>query len=511
MKILRLEAENVKRLKAVEIVPRGDTILLTGRNAQGKSSVLDAIWYALGGRSAEKGVSRPVRDGESRAHVTLDLGTLIVTRTWREDGASALTVTDPEGAPFRTPQAILDELTGRFAFDPLEFLRLKEKDQVSALLETVPLSIDLDETARRRKALYDERTLVGRTLRDQEGALAELPLPDPDLPLEELSASAILAELQAAQKTISENERKRRELERLREDASRLRAEVEDLERRLAAKKAELASLVERGKAAKDVVAALRDPDTAELEARLADLEATNARIREAAKYATLQGDVLRWRAEYARFTEEIEALDRAKAEALAAAVFPVPGLGFDEEGVTLNGVPLKQASQAEQLRVSVGVAMSLNPELRVLRIQDGSLLDSDSLAVLEHAAREKDYQLWIECVDESGSVGVYIEDGEVKAVDGVPVPPKAPKSASSENTPSTEEDPFSASKGEEADWISRVKARKATKDAAKSGKTRRAAECLPFDVYPGDGGIPSQKSAEAPSGDAGASLFEEF
>jgi hypothetical protein len=29
--------------------------------------------------------------------------------------------------------------------------------------------------------------------------------------------------------------------------------------------------------------------------------------------------------------------------------------------------------------------------------------------------AQEKDMQVWIEVVDDSGTVGVYIEDGEVK------------------------------------------------------------------------------------------------
>lgn len=28
---------------------------------------------------------------------------------------------------------------------------------------------------------------------------------------------------------------------------------------------------------------------------------------------------------------------------------------------------------------------------------------------------KDKDYQIWIEMVDESGKVGIYIEDGELK------------------------------------------------------------------------------------------------
>ena len=43
MRIVRLEAENVKRLKAVAINPTGAVIKVAGKNKQGKTSLLDAI------------------------------------------------------------------------------------------------------------------------------------------------------------------------------------------------------------------------------------------------------------------------------------------------------------------------------------------------------------------------------------------------------------------------------------------------------------------------------------
>ena len=95
----------------------------------------------------------------------------------------------------------------------------------------------------------------------------------------------------------------------------------------------------------------------------------------------------------------------------------PISGLGFDDDGVTYQGVPLKQASAAEQLRVSVAMAMALNPKVRVIRITDGSLLDSDNLALIEQMAADQDFQVWIERVDETGTVGVVIEDGQVAGV----------------------------------------------------------------------------------------------
>jgi hypothetical protein len=120
--------------------------------------------------------------------------------------------------------------------------------------------------------------------------------------------------------------------------------------------------------------------------------------------------------AKQADLTVLIEALDDSKARAVAAAHMPIEGLAFDDEGVTYNGLPFRQCSASEQLRVSVAMCMAVNPTVRVIRITDGSLLDSDSLALIAEMAGANDFQVWCEVVDESGQLGITIEDGSVVA-----------------------------------------------------------------------------------------------
>ena len=57
---------------------------------------------------------------------------------------------------------------------------------------------------------------------------------------------------------------------------------------------------------------------------------------------------------------------------------------------------------------------MSSNPELRVIRIKDGSLLDADGMAMLKAMASENDFQIWIERVADNDPIAVAIEDGSV-------------------------------------------------------------------------------------------------
>jgi hypothetical protein len=399
MKIVRLTAENIKRLKAVEITPNGNVQVITGRNAQGKTSVLDAIWLALGGGTAARETARPIRAGEDKASVTLDLGDLLVTRTWTGD-KTALVVKSAEGARYPSPQGVLDALVGRLSFDPLEFTRLSGRDQIAALLDLVNLDVDLPALAAERAKLYAERTEIGREGKALEGQSTGLG-PVEDAPAEELSASDLIVRIRTAQETERRQELDRRAVERW-TDA------IEELERQLTVARGGLA-------AAQDAVDQHQPiEDVAALEHDLATVEETNRAVRRNADRSAVVGKLEAARASYRETTAAIEKIDHAKAEALSKAVFPVAGLGFDDDGVTYNGVPFSQASSAEQIRVSLAMAMSLNPELRVIRILDGSLLDSDNLALIAEMAADQDYQVWIERVGDAASVGVVIEDGAV-------------------------------------------------------------------------------------------------
>ena len=81
-RIIELRAENFKRLKAVAIPLAPGLNEITGRNAQGKSSVLDVVLAALAG--ADGCPDDPIRHGASSGETYLDLGDLRVTRTWTQ-------------------------------------------------------------------------------------------------------------------------------------------------------------------------------------------------------------------------------------------------------------------------------------------------------------------------------------------------------------------------------------------------------------------------------------------
>jgi hypothetical protein len=408
MKVIRLEAENLKRLRAVEIEPDGNVVVIAGRNGQGKTSVLDAIWFALGGGAAMKGTARPIRDGADHASVALDLGDIRVTRTWSGE-KTTLKVESADGARYGSPQQLLDGLVGRLSFDPLAFAQQDERSQLETLLGLVELPFDPKLLDGQRRALYEDRTIIGREVKTLEGHLAGLPEVAGDVPAEEISVSDLTDQVQTAAVQRAAKDTAATSLLHAQEEVARIRELFATAKRRM-----DEAQVIFDG---------LPDPpDVEEITARLSTVEDTNRQVRAAAERRQVASTLEAKRADYELHTEKIEQLDQEKAAAVAAAKMPIDGLGFTDDGVTYRGVPFKQASAAEQLRVSIAMAMSLNPQIRVVRITDGSLLDSDNLRLIEEMAADRDYQVWIERVDETGRVGVLIEDGAVVARNGAPV-----------------------------------------------------------------------------------------
>lgn len=413
MKVLRLEAENVKRLKAVEIIPTGPAVIVGGHNGQGKSSVLDSIAYAIGGKDLV--CEEPVHRGEARAHVTCDLGEFVVTRTFTAAGGSTLKVTNADGTPVASPQTMLDRLFGSLSFDPLAFSRMKPREQSETLRRLVGLDFSALDSERAR--LFEERTLVNREVKGLAAKYEAMPIVEGPIGAE-VDIKDLAADLRRVRDYKSEQE------------AAEFKAR--NASERVRRAKIELEAAEQEEKRAREFVIAMRPPeglapyalnddgeyDTAVIEQRMVEIQKENAKARAHADRLKAKTHLDDRTAEAELLTKKLEAIDRTKAETLKAAKFPIAGLSISDTGVTFNGLPFSQASSAEQLKVSVAIGLAMNPKLRVMLIRDGSLLDEDSLAVVSEVAAANDAQLWIERVSQGAECSVIIEDGGVVPVE---------------------------------------------------------------------------------------------
>ena len=416
MRIIKLKAENIKRLKAVEITPTGDVVQVTGRNGQGKSSLLDAIWWALGGTKNIQG--KPIRKGQRKAKVELDLGKYIVTREFSPTSSKlhiAKRLTESTATVGR-PQEVLDGLLNKVAFDPLKFMRMKPAAQAETLRGLVGL--DTTQIDAEKEKLSVERRELGRSIPTTPPEAG--PDPGPEKSVDE--AMRLLAD---AQSVNAKHAAAERYLTAANDDAARADLSLGRLESTLAEAKADVArakaELTQCETTCQEASAALKaiepPPAIDGLQAAVSGAAEHN-RLVEAYRRnrETVQADTAR-REVHKGLSDKIRSCEEKRQEMIQAAEMPLEGLSFDDYGeITFGGFPLDQASQAEQLRISLEIAMAAQPELRIIRITDGSLLDSASLEAIRKAAADGDYQIWIESVDETGKVGVVIEDGTVVA-----------------------------------------------------------------------------------------------
>lgn len=437
-RIIQLTAESFKRLHAVSITPSGNVVQITGRNGAGKSSVIDAIWATLGGGAAQP--DQPIRRGEKKAQVKIDLGEYVVTRQWTK-ASTYLTITAANGSTITSPQKLLDKMVGQLTFDPLAFTRMKPREQAEALRRIVKL--DFSTIDKSRAAAFDQRTAVNRDVARCEAEVKGIPFPAADTPDAEVSPAELTAQIAEITAKNEAADAAKRAHENARE--ARMRAELalashrDNQDRIIAEEDAAMAAMkarhnklrAERNTAidreadavvkAKDIEAGLAEmavsaerADPQAIQQKLDAVAAMNIKVRQkltrTAKAAALKAAEKK----AAAFTAEIERLDREKEKLLASAKMPVAGLEFTDDGVLLNGLPFTQASGAEQLRVSFAMGMADNPALRIMSTRDGNVLDSQGMKLLAELADEHDMQVWIERVTDGEKIGVVIEDGHV-------------------------------------------------------------------------------------------------
>ena len=423
MKIIRLQAENIKKLTAVEIIPSDNMVEITGPNGAGKSSILDSITMALcGGKEIPQ---QPLKKGADKGKIIIDLGMYQITRSFTKDN-SYLKIEGKDGAKISSPQKFLDELVGSISFDPLEFINREKTEQRRVLLELI--GVNVDELDRQEKSLRDERVIVGRDVKrtetlakssthypeikeTKEGTIADITkkLSDAILFNRQLDSDIEDLEKLKDQAIVSRNriEKINADITILRDEVARLESEIEGFKSLYTSEKKNLES---REKI-----------DTGAIQVRMTELESLNAKIRANASHLTAQNEFKSFTRVYESLTKKIEGVEAERKNLLSSASMPVVGLSFNETELLYNGIPLAQASDGEKLMIGLGISMALNPELRVLRIKDGSLLDATNRQIIREQIKDKDFQLWMESVSSDGKVGIFIEEGEIMYIDGQP------------------------------------------------------------------------------------------
>lgn len=397
--ITAFEIENVMRVNAARCECDGESLtVIGGDNAQGKTSALKGIIWAIGGDSYRP--SNPLRDGADELKAKVEFSNGVIAERYGSDGS--LRVTDSLGK--RAGQALLKAFISNFALDLDDFIGASASAKAKMLLDAYPdLGPELNRLNQEIKRMYDERTALGRIADQRKKYAAELPF-HPNAPDELLTGSEMTAQMQAALKHNAEVDRLRNAKARLSDE---LDAEIRELDRlRSLVIKAEqkVHDLRAKLELANKSAAEATVMDTAAIQAKLEEMDAINAMVRTNIEKARAEREATERAEEYAECSRKIEAARTKRTRLLAGVEMPLPGLEISEDGTLLyQGREWDGCSGAEQLKVAVAIAASINPKCGFVLIDGLERMDKRQLA---------DFGMWLSARNLQ-VIGTRVSDGD--------------------------------------------------------------------------------------------------
>ena len=402
IKINKLEIENVKRVKAVKMEPAQNGLtIIGGNNNQGKTSVLDAIAWALGGDKYRP--SKPQREGSvipPNLHIVLSNG-LIVERKGKN---STLKVTDPSGQ--KAGQQLLNEFVEQLALDLPKFMEAPGREKAAVLLNIIGVGDRLSLLEKQEKEAYSERQAVGRIADQKEKYAKEQPY-YPDAPSEPVSATELIKKQQDILARNGENQRKRARLHELEQESQKVNEELAAILKKQDQIRLDLET-------ARKSAADLRDESTAELEASIANIEELNRKVRANLDKDKAEEDAREYRRQYEQLTKDIEAVRKEKADLLKDARLPLPELAIEDEELTYKGQQWDNMSGSDRLKVATAIVRELNPKCGFVLLDKLEQMDRTTLQEFGEWLEAEGLQAIATRVSTGDECSILIEDGYV-------------------------------------------------------------------------------------------------
>lgn len=407
VKISALELENIKRIKAVQLTltPNGLNII-GGNNRQGKTSVLDAISWALGGDRYKP--SQPQREGSEippHLRITLSNG-LIVERSGKN---SALKVIDPNGR--KGGQQLLNEFVEQFALDLPAFMAMTDKKKADVLLRIIGIGEQLYQMEQNEQQLYNRRTEIGRIADQKTKYAAEMPLYT-DVPKEPVSAAELIAQQQEILARNGQRQQWQREMQGIDIAIQNVTAEIARTEQTLADLRAQLAAWQEKADAAKKSPEELEMESTAELEEQLRAVETVNAKVRANCDREKAELDADDFRKQYDAMTAELDAARAARHKLLDGAQMPLDGLTVENGTLLYNGQAWDNMSGADQMIVAASIVRKLNPNCGFVLLDKLEQMDLQTLTAFGKWLEAEGLQAIATRVSTGDECSIIIEDG---------------------------------------------------------------------------------------------------
>lgn len=407
IKINSLELENVKRVKAVKLEPTVNGLTVVGgKNNQGKTSVLDAIAWALGG--AKYKPSQAQREGslvEPQLHIELSNG-MVVERLGKN---GTLKVTDPSGQ--KGNQSLLDGFISQFALDLPKFMEADKNTKAKILLQIIGVGDKLSAFDKQESELYNRRTEIGR-IADQKKKYADEMVQWDGVPEDIVSAAELIQQQQEILARNGRNQDLRNQVKYLEEQKILLEQRIEEAQKALNAMHEQFAELMEKLSIANTNAKDLQDESTAELEESIANIDSTNAKVRDNLNKQRAQEEADEYKRQYGDLTTQIEEVRKARMELLNGVEMPLEDLSVQDGELIYKGQKWDNMSGSDQLKVATAIVRKTNPKCGFVLLDKLEQMDIDTMNEFGKWLQDNDLQAIATRVSTGDECSIFIEDG---------------------------------------------------------------------------------------------------
>lgn len=430
IKINKLEIENVKRVKAVKIEPTSNGLtIIGGKNRQGKTSILDAIAWGLGGNKHRP--SEAHRDGSMTPpylHIVLSNGLVVERRGKNSD----LKVVDPNGE--KAGQQLLNSFVEEFAIDLPKFINATNKEKADILLRIIGVGEQLYLIEKKEAELYNERLAMGR-IADQKKKFADEQTYYPDAPKEPISASDLIQQQQEILARNGENQRKREQVSQIeykyqQEESSiaHLTQQIQDLNNQLQQMNEKHSQTAQDLEIARTSALDLHDESTDELARNIQQIDEINRKVRTNLDKDKAETDAHEYRAQYDKLSTSLNDLRKQKTDLLTNADLPLSGLSVADGELIYNGQKWDNMSGADQLKVSTAIVRKLKPDCGFILLDKLEQMDLETLNEFGEWLEEEGLQAIATRVSTGEECSIIIEDGYVDGQVIIPEEPVTPE-----------------------------------------------------------------------------------
>ena len=416
MKIKNLKVINVKNVKSLEVSFDWNLTTIAGNNGAGKSTIIDCMRLAILGKSyIGKGRASEaiITHWEDKAEIELRLGnndkTIKINRVIKSNWSVELSVKSSDVDDDKIQQKELDNLLSAFTIDPLAFNRMIKKEQFEVMKSITWL--DFTELDNKRQEIFENRTITNREIKNISGSISEMwDITHIDkIDIAEISQNLTDAIIENQKIVNIENSIQIQE-----NNIANKKAKLDELMKQIDLLGSEISDDEEELRLSNWKLSVMTKIDISELQEKLNQSNENNTKYDIYQKYISSKWELLNKQQEANKMTTEIEVIDQEKAEKMSQAKLPIDNMIFSEQdGIIINNIPLDQYSTAQQMIIACKIATSINSDLKVIYIKDGSLLDNQSLQDLENFANDNDYQIFCERVWEDNFAEIKMVNGE--------------------------------------------------------------------------------------------------